>query len=438
MTDIATLQQDANTHFDAGRLGEAAAACQQILEQSPERPDVQAFAGLIAMRRGDWAGAVHHYEVAAKLKPDFAEALNNLGRAHHHQGDLPAALLALQQAAEINPNMVAIHQNLGAVQQAAGDLDAAVESYQRVLALDPESAEAHRNIGLARQKQDDAAAAEKSYKTALALRPDWPVPFSNLSLLMLDQRRPDEALKYCEAWMRLAPASIEAMAVMSVARNDSGDEAGMRDLMDFDRLVRVLPEIETPAGYDSLSTFNEALVDHVLAHPTLKVPPEDDPTYHHPKLNITEDLFEGDLGPMADFREVVLGAMDGYRQQVTNQPPHPFLGNWPREWKLICWAVVLDGQGTLAPHVHLDGYLGGVYYPLLPDCVSPDAADQAGWFEIGHPPEDLPHARDLPTRAIPPEEGRMLLFPSYMYHRTLPFQSDTVRISVAFDMKPMD
>lgn len=434
--DTAALENQANAHFDAGRLDEAAAVCLKILERAPERADVQAFAGLIAMQRGAWADAVHHYGVATKLKPDFAEAFNNLGRAHQRRGDLAAATIALQQAVDINPNMVAIHQNLGAVQQAAGDLEGALASYARVLALDPESADAHRNIGLVCQKQGDLAAAEKSYKTALALRPDWGVPFSNLALLRLAARRPEEALKYCRAWMRLAPGDIEAMAIASVAMNDCGDEAAMLELMDFDRLVRVLPRIDVPSGYQSLEEFNAAVAAHVQAHPTLRVPPVDDPTYHHPKLNITENLFEGDMGPLADFRDVVLAAMADYQAAVSNQPPHPFLSNWPRDWELVCWAVVLDGQGTLAPHVHLDGYLGGVYYPLLPDIVNPESADRAGWFELGHPPDDLPHARDLPTRAIPPQEGLMLLFPSYMYHRTLPFQSDSVRISVAFDMKP--
>jgi hypothetical protein len=41
--------------------------------------------------------------------------------------------------------------------------------------------------------------------------------------------------------------------------------------MDFDRLVRVLPQIETPAGFASLEAFNRALSAHVLAHPSLKV-----------------------------------------------------------------------------------------------------------------------------------------------------------------------
>ena len=38
------------------------------------------------------------------------------------------------------------------------------------------------------------------------------------------------------------------------------------------------------------------------------------------------------------------------------------------------------------------------------------------------------------TRLIEPEEGLMLLFPSYMFHRTLPFTGPGERISIAFDV----
>jgi hypothetical protein len=38
---------------------------------------------------------------------------------------------------------------------------------------------------------------------------------------------------------------------------------------------------------------------------------------------------------------------------------------------------------------------------------------------------------------VRPEEGLMLLFPSYFYHRIRPFDSSGVRVSVAFDVKPL-
>ncbi len=50
-------------------------------------------------------------------------------------------------------------------------------------------------------------------------------------------------------------------------------------------------------------------------------------------------------------------------------------------------------------------------------------------------------AVDLLQRAIAPEvcfcrpeEGLMFLFPSYFYHRTVPFESEQPRVSISFDI----
>jgi hypothetical protein len=40
------------------------------------------------------------------------------------------------------------------------------------------------------------------------------------------------------------------------------------------------------------------------------------------------------------------------------------------------------------------------------------------------------------VQTIRPEEGMLVLFPSYFYHRTIPFESTEERISIAFDAVP--
>jgi uncharacterized protein (TIGR02466 family) len=117
-------------------------------------------------------------------------------------------------------------------------------------------------------------------------------------------------------------------------------------------------------------------------------------------------------------------------------PTHPFLTVLPRRWKLTSWAAVLDRQGSLDPHVHFDGYVSGVYYPQIPAGVSRGGEGSAGWFELGRPPPYY-RCRRLPEiRTIEPREGRMILFPSYFYHRTVPFEGPEPRISIAFDTMP--
>ena len=42
----------------------------------------------------------------------------------------------------------------------------------------------------------------------------------------------------------------------------------------------------------------------------------------------------------------------------------------------------------------------------------------------------------MPVEAIRPEEGLLVIFPAWFYHRTIPFPADARRISVAFDLVP--
>jgi hypothetical protein len=38
---------------------------------------------------------------------------------------------------------------------------------------------------------------------------------------------------------------------------------------------------------------------------------------------------------------------------------------------------------------------------------------------------------------VAPAPGRLVIFPSYFHHRTLPFASGEQRISIAFDVMPV-
>jgi hypothetical protein len=40
-------------------------------------------------------------------------------------------------------------------------------------------------------------------------------------------------------------------------------------------------------------------------------------------------------------------------------------------------------------------------------------------------------------RAVQPVPGRLVLFPSYMWHGTIPFHATTARTTIAFDAVPI-
>jgi tetratricopeptide (TPR) repeat protein len=114
-------------------------------------------------------------------------------------------------------------------------------------------------------------------------------------------------------------------------------------------------------------------------------------------------------------------------------PGHPLLGT-PRGQILFAgsWSVRLVSQGFHVSHTHPMGWISSACYISLP---APAAMGRppAGWLRLGMPPPEL--GLDLPAYAeIEPKAGRLVMFPSTMWHATVPF-ADGERLSVAYDVQ---
>jgi tetratricopeptide (TPR) repeat protein len=434
---IGHLQRQAMALSQAGRPRRALQACRQILALQPERADVLAFAGTLALRAGDAAEAAALYRRALALRPDFAEIHYNLGNALDALGRREDAVAAYREAAALRPDFVPAHHNLGNVLRALGRTAEAVAAYRRALALQ-QTAAGERDLGIALHELGRLDEAIAAYRRALALPGHRIDVLSNLANALMEKGDRSGTLEVCERYLALEPRNVEALALKALALNELGDRAGARFLIDFDRFVQIIDFAAPPPGYPSLSAFNAALVAHVEAHPSLKVPPKDHPTYHNDALEITGELLAEPKGPMATFEEMMKSALARYLATVPPYPPHPFLEHFPEKWRLSCWATRLNGQGHLDPHIHFSGYVGGVYYPLLPAIVARQDRDGAGWFELGRPPQRFACTAPPLLRRIQPKEGRLLLFPGYFFHNTVPFTADERRISIAFDVVPRE
>lgn len=434
---IPNLQRRASEAYQAGQLEEALGACREILALQPERADVMGFAGMIALKLGDDDEAIRMYRASLALRPDQPEARYNLGNALKNLGRLDDSMAAYTLAIELRPDLAPAHHNLGNALQSLERYEEAETAYRRTIELAPQAAEPHRNLGIVLQRRDRLDDAIASYRHAVELQPGWPAVYTNLVTALLAAGDAASANDVCDEWLAHHPGSVEAMSFKCLALNDSGEDEACGVLLDFDRFVheRRWP---APDGYADTAEFNTALADQVAGHPTMRVPHKDHPTYHHPNLQITEELLGGLGGPMAELEEMMIEAVRDYERALPSGDSHPFIANWPKRWRLSSWATLIEGQGNLVPHIHLDGYLGGVYYPDIPAVVSQPDRNLAGWFELGRPPESMPCRNQPKVRAIQPEEGLMLLFPGYFYHRTVPFEDSGRRISIAFDMVPED
>ncbi len=65
------------------------------------------------------------------IKPDYAEAYNNMGIALQEQGKLEEAIEAYNKALAIKPDYAEAYNNMGIALQEQGKLEEAIEAYNK-------------------------------------------------------------------------------------------------------------------------------------------------------------------------------------------------------------------------------------------------------------------------------------------------------------------
>ena len=208
-------------------------------------------------------------------------------------------------------------------------------------------------------------------------------------------------------------------------------------LLDYERMVRQV-QVPPPAGYASSEEFfNEVRgvlesMHRMQAHPIEQTVRGGTQTngflfrLKHPLLRVLEQ----------QIRLAVCATLVSFPRD----PEHPY---WSRRLSRPegdgfrfagAWSVRLKSQGYHTNHIHPQGWISSALYVALPEEVR-DGEGDAGHLQFGVPPAELGIAVP-PRRVVKPEIGVLSLFPSYMWHGTVPFRSEQPRITVAFDLVP--
>jgi len=431
-------------------------------------PDVMAFQFNLAnclKAAGRPQDSVDHYEKALALAPDFAEAAHNLGEALRASGRLDDAIAAYRRALDIRPDLVQSHNSLALMFKESGRLEEAIAACEKAIAINPEYAEAYSNLGNIHQLARCHEKAIPAYRRAIELRPEFAVIRANLAeacralgrleeaeallkealsqdpamlrayvdlgIVLLQKGDLGAALARCEACLARAPGNIAALALKVTVLEELGDRLAARELADLNRFIDI-SQIAVPTDFQDIQAFNIALAAHVAQHPSLIHAPS---SYTTRGGQQSGELIREPKGPVAHLEAAIETAALRYIAAMPDDVDHPFLANRPKAWRLTLWTTILESQGHQISHIHPGGWLSGVYYAKIPDQIAGNS-DREGWIEFGRSGLDYATKVEPETRMIEPLEGHMVLFPSYFYHRTVPFRSEERRISFAFDLMP--
>jgi Flp pilus assembly protein TadD len=491
---------NAEALFARGKLDAALVAYREVVDRDPEHLEALRGLARVLQRVHDVPGAIAAFRRVLALAAHDWEAQNDLGAALMETGAWDEAQAAFESARAAAPHEPMLAVNLGTLAVRRGSAGDAVAVLSACLARHPDYAPAQAGLGFALRELGRHAEAAAALERALRIAPHDATVACGLSRVLLEGGRASEASVVARAYLRLRPGHAGALAAETLARIALGDTASVERLLDYERLIARV-ELTTPEGYPDVSAFNRELAAHVTSHHTLVRSPVSHATkdgLHSGSLLVSPRgpvaAFERALhAAVAAYLRALPGAPD--HPFSTSRPRAAFFNVWgvvlergghqtphihPSAWL----------SGVYYPRVPA-AISGGQGLALLPRSwqtrsrTAEETAGQrecsgeanAGWMGTGgdaRPPEPTPRNRAFGTKSpipagdnesvalelegslefggvdrpfpgrfaqrtlcVRPREGLLVLFPSYFYHRTIPFEAGGTRVSIAFDVVPV-
>ncbi|CAM3227871.1 hypothetical protein SPAN111604_11670 [Sphingomonas antarctica] len=386
-----TLSVRAHVLADLGRFDDAVTEYRRVLK--------------------DFPGQVDAHETLAKLLPQ-------MGRGSEALDSFRAALKAAPDIGVLWVSAMATARVLGEHEQLLEWARAADKRFGHDAMIDVFAANA-----LSALDRDDEAFDEAMKAAAFA--EDY-AP-AQLALAHVALKKGD--LKLAEAAAmeatKLAPLDQSGWALLTVIWRLQKDENRERWLADYDRMIipLMLEGVDLGAARDALTGM------HVTrAHPA-------DQSLRG-GTQTRGNLFDRNEPAIVELRGAIERAIAAAMAILQPDPIHPFLGRLTGSLKFQgSWSVRLASEGFHISHIHPQGWLSSACYIDLPPEVG--GTSDAGALAFGVP--DAALKLDLkPRRIVRPQPGMLVLFPSYFWHGTLPFDSEAKRLTVAFDAVPLD
>ena len=398
---------------------------------------------------------------ATKLIEEYSSGIsyNILALAHKRLGNYALAQDIYTNLLVSNPNNILFLGNLGNIYSEVGELDKAEECFKKSLAINPKNFDtalslvnilvtsgridsAFLSLNTILESHDELTPAQlddANYRIAELYRTKG-VPFfdkaiqhynqsnqplSSAHRLELIYKSKDKATYYEEE--RKVNAKGELNPLLAAIQT----HASIRYKMPNANLFCKDP---FKYIYHSKLTikegFNDSLVENLL-NVKQRLNSKTQALLTNGQQSAGDFLLSNDPSVQI-IKTIIRNRIRDYRNTYKSSN-NGFIKSWPEEAILHGWIIELKKGGSLSSHMHKLGWLSGSLYLKL---KKPPGSDQGNIiFDLNG--ADYPtESQFFQSKEFNIEEGDIILFPSSVFHKTVPFESEENRITLAFDVKP--
>ena len=395
------------------------------------------------------------YKKAIKIKPEFAETYFNLANLLKKLGRLEEAETSYKSVIKIKPEFIDAYFNLSNTLLELNKLNEAEIYYKKTIKLKPNHIEAHVNLAGVLKELGKSEEAEESYKNALYINPIYKLALLGRGQILFEKKEFELSLRDFDACNTPDSRARALTSLYALGRIDDiysriNNSAGLDDLnlmvAAFSVFIANEQKKDTahnfcknPMDYiyfSNISSFIKSpkfLIKEVieeLSHINARWEPLGRTTHKGFHSGNKINLFENPTKKISKLKSIIIDALNLYKKKFKNETCS-YIKKWPINNNLFSWYVILKKQGYQSAHIHPSGWLSGVIYLK----VVPSLKNNEGAIEFDLNGQNYCNINSLKLK-YQPKVGDIVLFPSSLHHRTIPFTTDTDRIIISFDLIP--
>lgn len=154
---------------------------------------------------------LRYFELATRIKPDFAKAFNNLGVAHARRGSFAAAEKMYRRALALQHDFSEAYANLGNLYYKWGKLDKAVFNYRKAIRFASDRTYYEYQLGMVEFTRQNYPEAIRHFERVLHRKTDFPQALNGLGMVYFRQGDTDKAIENFRHAIEVDPGYAEAI-----------------------------------------------------------------------------------------------------------------------------------------------------------------------------------------------------------------------------------
>jgi tetratricopeptide (TPR) repeat protein len=453
-TLLSTVQRAQERHQDALVSAETA------LKFAPSLRGLRFNHATALEKVGRNAEALPIYEKLARQELDTPDLALQYARSLYAEGRKKDAEAIAEAGVQQWPQVAALHGALSRMRWLAGEGENCVAFNEAAIRQRPNDLALRLACADALHRGGHNQKALRVLDDALRFAPDTPALLNAMGVVMDELDRPRDALKLLRRAAEVAPSRAAQRNLLStLLRAGQPDEVlrivqdlraeqpheqyliacattAMRMLehpeyrlwCDYERMVRTY-EIAPPQGFFTTQAFNAGLAALLRSQHKTNAHPLDQHIPHGSQTG--RSLLGLDEPVIKHFLSAMDVAGRDYVSRLSNNDPVGARRSKHSRYSGL-WSVRLTDGGYQPNHVHDHGWISSAYFvSIMPAERQKDS--RAGWLKFGEP--NRAPSNCGPEKFVEPQPGLLVLFPSYMWHGTVPFEG-AERLSMAFDVLP--